>query len=154
MLYILIGLILLLDQITKYYAVKLLKGQLPYVIIDDFLQFNYVENVGAAFGILKYRQTFLVIMTIIVVIGIVFYMKKNEMLTTLMKISLSMVISGAIGNLIDRVRLGYVIDFIDVKFGSFYDYPVFNIADSAIVIGTILMAYLILADKYELQEKE
>ena len=63
--------------------------------------------------------------------------------------ALVMVVFGALGNLIDRIRLGYVIDFIDVKFGNFYDFPVFNFADSFIVIATIIIMYLVLFDKYE-----
>ncbi|EOD01295.1 signal peptidase II [Caldisalinibacter kiritimatiensis] len=149
MLYIVTLLILITDQLTKYYADKLLKGNAPYVIINGFLQFNYVENVGAAFGILKNKQLFFIILTFIVLIGMVLFMIKNKRLNIYMRWGLVLIIAGAIGNLIDRIRLGYVIDFIDVKFGSFYDYPVFNIADCAIVIGTILVSYLVLFDKYE-----
>ncbi|WP_425445992.1 signal peptidase II [Dethiothermospora halolimnae] len=149
MYYIIFISLVLIDQITKFYAIDLLKNDLPYVIIDNFLQFNYLENYGAAFGKLQDKKVFLIIVTIIVIIGIIFYLIKNKKLTTMSKISMVMIISGAIGNLIDRIKYGYVVDFIDVKFGSFYDYPVFNIADSVIVVGTILFAYLVLTDKYE-----
>lgn len=88
-------------------------------------------------------------MTTIVVIGIIIYIKTNTNLTTIMKVSLAMVIGGAIGNLVDRVRLGYVVDFIDVRFWGLYDFPVFNIADSSIVIATLLICYLIIFNKYE-----
>ena len=66
-----------------------------------------------------------------------------------MKVALTMLLAGAVGNFIDRVRLGYVIDFIHVNFGKFYDFPVFNIADSFIVISTILIVYMVLLNKYE-----
>ncbi len=150
MLYAAISLIVLvLDQITKFFAVNSLRGNAPIVIIDNFLQFNYVENYGAAFGILQNKKIFFIVMTTIVVIGIIVYIKTNTNLTTIMKITLAMIIGGAIGNFIDRVRLGYVVDFIDVKFWGLYDFPVFNIADSSIVIATILICYLVIFNKYE-----
>ncbi len=142
--------IILLDQITKFYAVKLLKGNAPIIIIKNFLQFNYVENFGAAFGILQNKKVFFIIMTTIVVIGIIIYIKTNSHLTTTMKIALAMIIGGAIGNLVDRIRLGYVVDFIDVNFWGHYDFPVFNVADSSIVIATFLICYLVIFNKYEL----
>ncbi|RKD34338.1 signal peptidase II [Thermohalobacter berrensis] len=142
--------IILIDQISKYYAVKLLKGSRPYVIIEKFLQFNYVENYGAAFGILQNKKLFFIITTSLILIGIIAYMIMNKNLTKLMKASLIMIIGGAIGNFIDRVRLGYVVDFIDVKFGTLYDYPVFNLADSFIVVATIIIVYLVLFNKHEI----
>ncbi len=142
--------IILLDQMTKFYVVKLLKGNAPIIIIQNFLQFNYVENFGAAFGILQNKKIFFIIMTTIVVIGIIIYIKTNTYLTTSMKIALAMIIGGAIGNLIDRIRLGYVVDFIDVNFWGYYDFPVFNVADSSIVIATFLICYLVIFNKYEL----
>lgn len=142
--------IILLDQITKFYAVQLLKGNAPVVIIENFLRLNYVENFGAAFGILQNKKIFFIIITTIVVIGIIAYIKTNTNLTITMKIALAMVIGGAIGNLIDRVRLGYVVDFVDVNFWGLYDFPVFNIADSSIVIATILICYLVIFNKYEI----
>jgi len=149
MLYLICFLILLIDQITKYYAVSQLQGQVPIVLINNFLQFNYVENYGAAFGILQNKKLFFVIVTLVVLIGIVIYLKTNTKLHKLMRVSLVMIMAGALGNIIDRIRLGFVVDFIDVRFGNLYDYPVFNIADSAIVIATIFIAYLVLFDKYQ-----
>lgn len=150
MLYIAISLVVLfLDQITKFFAIKSLKGNAPIVIIENFLQLNYVQNFGAAFGILQNKKIFFIVMTTIVVIGIIIYVKTNTNLTTIMKISLAMVIGGALGNLFDRIRLGYVVDFIDVRFWGLYDFPVFNIADSSIVIATLLICYLVIVNKYE-----
>lgn len=151
MLYVAISLIIvLLDQVSKLYAVKLLRGNAPVVIIKNFLQFNYVENFGAAFGILQNRKIFFIVMTVLVVLGIVVYMKTNPNLTAMMKIALAMVIGGALGNLIDRIRLGYVVDYIDVNFWGLYDFPVFNIADSFIVIATFIICYLVIFNKYEI----
>lgn len=155
MLYIIFIIIVAVDQITKYYAVEKLMGQDPFTIIGEFLQFNYTENPGAAFGILQNKQYFFIIITVVIVTGIIIFMKLNKnTLSKMMKISLVMILAGAIGNFIDRIRLGYVVDFIDVKFGNFYDYPIFNIADSSIVVATFIIMYLILTNKYEINRNE
>ncbi|AFS78703.1 lipoprotein signal peptidase LspA [Gottschalkia acidurici 9a] len=146
---------ILVDQISKYFAVMYLENQEPFVIIDNFLKLNYVRNPGAAWGILQNQRTFFIILTSLVIIGILVYIKSNKNLTKLTRYSLFMIIGGAIGNLIDRIRLAYVVDFIDVTFGKLYDFPVFNFADTFIVIGTFLMIYLIMTNKYEIEvEKE
>lgn len=155
MLYIIFIIIVAVDQITKYYAVEKLMGQDSFTIIGEFLQFNYTENFGAAFGILQNKQYFFIIITVVIVIGIIIFMKFNKnILSKMMKISLVMILAGAIGNFIDRIRLGYVVDFIDVKFGNFYDYPIFNIADSSIVVATFIIMYLILTNKFEINRNE
>ncbi len=145
--YIIATIIIVLDQISKKYAVKYLKNGSPIEIIDNFFQLSYVQNYGAAFGILQNKQLFFIITTIIIIFGIIYFMKVNNTTKTI-NILLMLIIGGAIGNLIDRIRLGYVIDFLDIKFGNFYDYPVFNLADSFIVIGTIIL------DNYLSNEKE
>ncbi len=154
MLYIIFTLIVAIDQFTKYLAVERLMGNPPFVIINNFFQFNYVENYGAAFGILQNQQLFFIIANFIIIIGIIIFMKINNKLTKLMNTSLVLILAGAIGNLIDRIRLGYVVDFLDVKFGNFYDYPVFNIADSSVVIASFIIIYLVLSDKYEVSDKK
>ncbi|NBI06898.1 signal peptidase II [Senegalia massiliensis] len=151
--YIIPILIIILDQLTKYFSVVNLEGEAPIVLIENFLQLNYVRNYGAAFGIMNSQRTFFLIITIIIVFGIIFYINKYNN-TKIMNYSLVMIIGGAIGNFIDRLRVGYVIDFIDVNFGEVYDFPVFNIADSFIVIGTILLVILVMTDNYEDKGKE
>lgn len=146
--YIIPILVILLDQVTKYWAVNILKGKETIVVIDKFLQFNFVENYGAAFGILQNQTIFFIIITSLILIGIIYYIKTYNN-TKIMNYSLLMVMGGAIGNLIDRIRTQYVIDFIDVNFWGFYDFPVFNIADSFVVIGAILLVILVLTDKHE-----
>jgi len=142
--------IIILDQVTKYAAVKYLMGQSPYVIIMNHLEFRYVENYGAAFGILQGKRVFFIIIATIVILLVVFYLYKNyNNFTLIAKFAVFTLLGGAIGNLIDRVRLGYVIDFIRVSLLKSYDFPVFNIADTFIVIGTILIVYVVLFDKYE-----
>ncbi len=150
MIFILSVLIILLDQISKFAAIKYLKGFAPHVIILNFFQFNYVENYGAAFGILQNRKLFFVVITLSVIIGIsVFLVKNYYSINFFMRIGLSMLLGGAIGNFIDRVRLGYVVDFISFRLLNKYEFPVFNIADISVVIGTAIILILILFDKYE-----
>jgi len=148
--YLITILVIVLDQATKYLAVKYLKGNSPYVIIENFLQLYYVENYGAAFGILQNRKLFFIIVTSIVIISIVFFLYKNPYnFNKIMQVALAMLLGGSIGNLIDRIRLGYVIDFISTKIGGGYDFPVFNIADMFIVISTFLIVILVMLNRYE-----
>ena len=154
MLYMVFIAILVIDQLTKYLSVEYLQGEKPIIIINNFLQLNYVENYGAAFGIMQNKQWFFIIATVIVLVGIFIYIKTNNKLTFLMRLSLVGIASGALGNLVDRIRLGYVVDMFDVNFGNFYDFPVFNVADSAIVVATISIMYLVLFDKYEKERVE
>ncbi|MDR7869877.1 MAG: signal peptidase II [Tissierellaceae bacterium] len=151
MAFILTVIIIILDQASKSAAIKYLKHQRPKVIIENFLQLNYVENRGAAFGILQGKRVLFLIITIAVVLIITFYLVKyyNQM-NTFTRISFAMLIGGAIGNLIDRIRLGYVVDFISVKLLNLYDFPVFNVADICVVISTIFIVYLVLFDKLEI----
>ncbi|NMA87246.1 MAG: signal peptidase II [Tissierellia bacterium] len=143
-------LIVVLDQISKFAAVKYLKGQKPYTIIKNFFQFEYVENYGAAFGILQNRKIFFIITTTLVIVAItITFVRYSNKFNKPMNIALSMLLGGAIGNFIDRIRLSYVIDFISVRFGNGYDFPVFNIADMFIVIGTFLIAIMVTFDIYE-----
>lgn len=149
--HILIVLILVaIDQITKIMAQQILMFSEPIILINNFLQLNYVENRGAAFGILQNQRIFFVVMTLIVLGAIVYYRYKSNKLSRLSRVIFDFVIAGALGNLIDRIRLTYVIDFIDVNFWGYYDFPVFNFADIFLVCATILLSLLILLDKHEL----
>ncbi|WP_010167502.1 signal peptidase II [Candidatus Epulonipiscium viviparus] len=127
------------DQLVKRWAVNTLQGAADIPIIQDVFHFAYVENRGAAFGMFQDRQWFFIIITIIVLGGILFYWPRipHTKLGTFYKISLTLIISGAIGNLIDRVFLGYVVDMF---YFILIDFPVFNIADVCVVTGTIFLA--------------
>lgn len=150
MLYGMLFLIIGLDQFTKYLAVKYLKHNGSIVIIKNFLKLSYVENYGAAFGIMQNKKYIFVIITLIVVIFVTVFLIRNFYnLSKLMKVSLVMLLAGAIGNLIDRIRLSYVIDFVSVRFSNGYEFPVFNVADCFIVISTILIIAMIFFNKYE-----
>lgn len=132
--------IIALDQLSKFAVLNNLKevGDIP--LIQDIFHLTYVENRGAAFGFFQNQKLFFVITTTIVVAAIIFYLLRTKNLMWPLKIGLYLIIGGAIGNLIDRLRYGFVVDFFHIV----NRWPVFNIADSAIVVGAILVSYMIL----------
>lgn len=139
-------LIVILDQVTKFFAVKYLKGNLPKSVIGEFFQLAYVENRGAAFGILQDKKIFFVIISLLVVSILVWMIIKHSgEMDIFTRISMVMLLGGTIGNFIDRIRQGYVVDFLSFNFGD-YSFPVFNVADICIVIGTILLMIMIILD--------
>lgn len=154
--FILYGLIAIVsviaDQFTKFLAVVKLQGNASFHIIGDFLRFSYVENRGAAFGMLQNQRLFFLISTIILSLVLIYLIWISKRITKPAKLTLSLVFGGAIGNFIDRLRLGYVVDFVDVRFGSLYNFPVFNIADSCLVVGIIILIFLILFNKFDIKE--
>ncbi len=147
-------LLVALDQFSKI-AMKAINSIYSegFTIIKDFFYITYAENTGAAFSILKGQRWFFITMALIVIVVIIYYLIKHKP-KSLEKVSLQLILAGAIGNLIDRVTYGYVIDFLDFYiFG--YDFPVFNIADSCITIGAILLiiSELFIGDKKRLWKK-
>lgn len=139
--YIMLFIVLLIgDQASKYWARTVLYQQSSIQVIPHILRFTYVENRGAAFGMLQGQKIFFVIMTFLL-IGLFFAYLKKTNTNKWMKWTASIIIAGAIGNLIDRVLLGYVVDFID--FHIIWRY-VFNVADIYVVGGTLLLALQIL----------
>ncbi|WP_420840504.1 signal peptidase II [Caldicoprobacter algeriensis] len=145
-----VAFIVALDQVTKYLAKTYLKpvGSIP--LVQNVFHFTYVENRGAAFGILQNQRWLFIVLTVVVSAVIAYYLFARRQENIVLTIALSMILGGAIGNLIDRLRLGYVVDMLHFVL---IDYPVFNVADSFVVIGTILLAYYILfmADSRERQ---
>lgn len=132
-----------LDQFSKYKAVVHLKEMRTFPIIQNVFHFTYVENEGAAFGILQNKRLFFIMITLVVLLGISYYYLKMPKKKPYNRIRLCLILifSGALGNLIDRIRLGYVVDFFDFRLINF---PVFNVADVCVVIGTIFLSLLIL----------
>jgi signal peptidase II len=136
-------LVVLLDQLTKRLAEERLEraGQrsIPLPVVGDFLRFTYVENRGAAFGLLQDQTAFFVFVGVLV-IGVIAasyrYLPRSGFR---LHLALGLQLGGAVGNLIDRIRQGYVVDFVDFGYHSNW-WPVFNVADSAIVIGVALLA--------------
>lgn len=136
--------LLVLDQLTKYATRQLLVVNESIVVVKGFFHITLVYNRGAAFGILK-NQLVLFIVTSVFAIGLIWTNLKKDRTPhkiTLEKIALNAILAGAVGNLIDRLLYGYVVDFLDFRI-----WPVFNIADSAITVGAILLVYSILFPK-------
>lgn len=135
---------LILDQWSKELVLRKFTWGESVAVIPGFFNLTYVRNKGAAFGFLhsapeSFREPFFLAVPLIAifVLGYLFYrLKPDEKLSAW---ALSLIVSGAAGNLIDRVRLGYVVDFIDVYVESIGHWPAFNIADSAIVVGVSLL---------------
>jgi len=137
-----IVLLIVVDQWSKYYTELYLKPIGTYPIIKNVFHLTYARNTGAAFSMLQGKQTFLIIVTLIVVAVLIFYLVKNlRKGSILLNLSFVFIIAGALGNLIDRVRLNYVVDLLDF---SLINYPVFNLADIFVVLGTILLSYMLL----------
>ena len=130
---------LVLDQLTKYIIINQFSLHQSIPIIEDIFHFTYVQNPGAAFGILKGQTTFFIIVTIIAVVGIIYLYNELEETGFLLYLALGLALGGIFGNLIDRIRFGYVIDFLDFRI-----WPVFNIADSAIVVAVAIFSYYLL----------
>ncbi|MDK2823937.1 MAG: signal peptidase [Clostridia bacterium] len=131
--------ILIIDQGSKYLvkATMVLYESIP--VIPNIFHLTYIENPGAAFGLLANQRIFFIVITIIILIAVIYFYRQLKPGQILLKIALGMVVGGAIGNLIDRLRIGTVTDFFDFRI-----WPVFNIADSAIVIGMIYISYQLL----------
>lgn len=139
MIIIIISIILLcIDQISKLLVVNLLTKTDSIAIIKNFFYLTYINNDGAAFSILVGKRIFLILVAIIIIIMLIHYIKKNNIQNKLELVSISLIIGGSLGNLMDRVVRGYVIDFLDFKIFN-YNFPIFNLADTFIVIGVILL---------------
>lgn len=132
-----------LDQLTKYLAVVFLQGEPSFPIIEDVIHFTFVKNPGAAFGMLKdHRWVFMVVSTLAIA-ALIFYLVAFHQDSKWMQVSLAMIIGGGIGNMIDRVLLGFVIDFIDF---TLIDFAVFNVADSFVTVGAGIMFVFLFAE--------
>ncbi|MGX6442017.1 signal peptidase II [Neobacillus sp. K501] len=150
--YLIAFFIILLDQVTKWLIVtKMYLGE-SIPVIDNFLYITSHRNRGAAWGILQGQMWFFYLITTIVIIGIIYYIQKAAKGKLLLGVSLAFMLGGAIGNFIDRVLRKEVVDFIHTYIFS-YNFPVFNIADSALVIGVILLMLQMLREERETKEK-
>lgn len=150
--YLLAIVIIIIDQITKWIvATQMTLGE-SIPVIQDIIYITSHRNKGAAFGILQGQMWFFYIVTIIVIIGIVYYMQKEAKNSRLFGVSLGLILGGAIGNFIDRLFRGEVVDFVNTyPFG--YNFPIFNVADSALCIGVGLLFIKMIGDERR-QKKE
>jgi signal peptidase II len=140
--------VILVDQLTKRWVVQYFdmhsnKQGVPVPPLGSIVELIYVQNTGVAFSLLAGQQVqFLFIVVAVAVIGYL-YWRNRETGSLLLKFSFGLVLGGAIGNLVDRFRLGYVVDFIHFHIPNLFDFAVFNVADSAISIGVVLLALLL-----------
>lgn len=129
---------LLLDIGSKFLVSKIFILNESKTIIDNFLNITYVRNTGAAWSILDNNTWIVTVISLLIIIGIIYYVYRNIVSKKILKIGYGLILGGAIGNFIDRIVYGYVIDFIDIDiFG--WNYPIFNLADMFIVVGVILV---------------
>ena len=130
--------ILVLDRITKFAVTKNLSQGHSIKIIPGIFHITLISNNGTAFGLFKNQNTFFIILSALVIISIIVYSSKAK-LAAPTSLALGLILGGAIGNLADRIRFGYIIDFLDFRI-----WPVFNVADSAITVGVIILVVNIL----------
>ncbi len=132
-----------IDQLTKYLTAAYMYLGQSIPIIKDVIHITYVQNRGAAFGMMKDERWIFMTVSTVMIIALAFYLYLGHAQSLLYGISLSMIISGGIGNMIDRIALGYVVDFIDF---TLIDFAVFNGADSFVCVGAGLLILALVLD--------
>lgn len=134
---------IILDQYSKFLAITKLKDQKPIPIIKNVFQLYYLENRGAAFGVLQNQKSFFIFSFVIIIIAIVYLYLKLPVNRHFLPIHISAVLitAGAFGNVIDRLRFGYVVDFF---YFELINFPVFNVADIFVVVGVAILIVFIL----------
>jgi len=130
---------LLLDRLSKIWAISDLSGNSGIILIKDIFGLEYLENRGAAFGILQNKTILLAIVTLFVISGMIYYIIVYKPKSKFVRLSFAMIISGALGNLYDRLFYKYVVDFILLHYKDIYYFPTFNIADMLVVLGTCIL---------------
>ncbi len=140
---IILTVIVVLDQISKYLVTSALRLHESVPVINGIFHLTVVHNRGAAFGLLK-NQVYLFILTAFAAILLIFFHLRKHTGVSAYTVGLSLILAGAVGNLIDRLRFGYVLDFLDFRV-----WPVFNVADSAITVGACLAVWATLRQKNE-----
>ena len=146
---VLIILLIAIDQLTKLYALNVVKPAGLITVIDNFYYFVYVENRGAAFGILQNKQWFFIITTLIIFAGMGYLFYNYKIEGKMFFAAIVLIIGGGIGNLIDRIFRGYVVDFLQFSFFP----PVCNLADYFITVGAVLMVISVLVCKKNIAPK-
>ncbi|MBA4421710.1 MAG: signal peptidase II [Syntrophus sp. (in: bacteria)] len=152
------GIVILLDQLTKGWVIATMRLHDAYPVIDGFFNVVYVRNPGAAFGFLAgaspvFRSVFFLAVTLVAILLILHYLRQTRIEEHSLLLSLALILAGAVGNLIDRIRFGEVVDFLDVYVGA-YHWPAFNVADAAITIGASLLVILLLGKREEKTEEK
>jgi len=147
-LYLVALILLFLDQFSKY----LIRQRLPIghsiPVVKSVFHITYVENTGIAFGFFPQGQYLFIIISIIIIVAIVFFERRKVLKLPRGKFFLGLILGGALGNLIDRLKFGFVVDFLDFRI-----WPVFNLADSGVFIGGIILAFFLLKRRPGKEEK-
>ena len=139
--------VLLLDRISKWWIVENFSLYESRTLIDGVIWLTHVHNTGAAFGIMPGKSWLFLMFAVIMVVGVAVYVRRYPV-TPAVKLSLSLLVGGALGNFWDRLWWGYVVDFLDLHW-----WPVFNIADMGIVLGGVLLAVTLTWDKRKEDEQ-
>lgn len=139
-------LVVIVDQLTKYWVVRYfgvpgLRAPIP--ILGQVLELYYIRNTGVAFSLLEGQSLKFVLIAIAIVVIGALYWRMRETAGIALKATFGLILGGAVGNLIDRFTHTYVVDFIHFQIPHVFDWPVFNIADSAICVGVVVLAYLL-----------
>jgi signal peptidase II len=147
LLLIIVPMVLILDQLTKYLVNVNLPPYASVTLVENFFYLSHVRNPGGAFGVLSWMSPRIFVIVSLLAIGVVFFffasLEKSQRLAA---VALSLILGGALGNLIDRVRVGQVVEFIDIHWHTL-KWPAFNIADSAITIGVFLLVIELLSSE-------
>ncbi len=154
-----LGVVLLADQLSKLWVVRTFPRFVsvqPVAWLEPVFSFTPVENTGVAFGLLPQLGGVLTVLSTVIIAGLlIFYLQMEDEEHWLMHLALGAQIGGAIGNLVDRFARGAVVDFIDANFWPFQEWPIFNLADSAIVVGVgLLLLAAFLEERVLSQERE
>ena len=149
---IFVFLLVCLDQWTKYLAVLHLKGASPIVIIEQVFELFYLENRGAAFGIFQNQRWIFLILTTLTMFGLIWFYRRIPVKKRYLPFRICVIASfaGAVGNMIDRIKNGYVVDFLYFKL---IDFPIFNVADIFVTVAAFLL-FLLLCFYYKEEELE
>ncbi len=139
---ILMILVVVLDRITKLAVVNTLTENMSIPIIKNVFHLTYILNPGAAFGMLEYSRVFFIALTVVILACVVIFRKKIQQEAPMIKYGGALFLGGAIGNLIDRIETGLVVDFFDFRI-----WPIFNVADIAICVGVGLIIWSVMKEE-------
>ncbi|MFS7237583.1 signal peptidase II [Carnobacterium divergens] len=142
--YLLALVVLIVDQVTKYLVVQNIELYQVKAFLPGVLSWMYIQNIGAAWSILEGQMWFFYVITTVVIIGVIYIMQKYAKESRLFSMGLALILAGALGNFIDRIRLGYVVDMVRVEL---FDFPIFNVADMSLSIGVALIIVYVLLDE-------
>ena len=143
--------LLAVDQITKLIVLKNLTSVATVPVLQNIFHLTYCENRGAAFGILQNQTWIFIIITVAVLVTVIYFMVRMRPKNIWLNFSLILLIGGALGNFVDRIFRGFVIDFLDFRIINF---PIFNVADCFVVVGAILLGCYIIFSEQKKEKKE